>query len=124
MDALSDTIQSLLQDPQSMAQIQSLAQSLGLGDAIPAKSEAGLPATLLSAASPNAPEQQMMSALMKAAPLLSAANREDDAARLLSALRPLLNEARQKKLDEAGRILKMLRLLPLLRESGILQNIL
>ena len=48
----------------------------------------------------------------------------NDAARLLSALRPLLNEARQKKLDEAGRILKLLRLLPLLRESGILQNIL
>ena len=124
MDALSDTIQSLLQDPQSMAQIQSLAQSLGLSDAAGGKPEPGLPAAVLPAAGQNAPEQQMMAALMKAAPLLSAANREDDAARLLAALRPLLNEARQKKLDEAGRILKLLRLLPLLRESGILQNIL
>ena len=56
-------------------------------------------------------------------PLLTAANQEDDATRLLAALRPLLGEARRKKLDEASRILKLLHLLPLLRESGILQNI-
>ena len=45
-------------------------------------------------------------------PLLSQANREDDATRLLRALRPLLGEARQKKVDEAIQILQMLRLLP------------
>ena len=32
--------------------------------------------------------------------------------------------ARQKKLDEASKILKLLHLLPLLKESGVLQNIL
>ena len=41
-----------------------------------------------------------------------------------AALRPLLGEARQKKLDEASKILKLLHLLPLLKESGVLQNIL
>ena len=60
---------------------------------------------------------------LRAAPLLASANQEDDATRLLAALRPLLGEARRKKLDEAVRILKLLHLLPLLRESGILQNI-
>ena len=72
----------------------------------------------------NMQNDPMVSMLMRAAPLLSAANQEDDATRLLSALRPLLGEARRKKLDEASRILKLLHLLPLLRESGILQNIL
>ena len=116
MDALSAAIRDLLNDPQSAAQIQSLAQSLGLGDT---------PGTPPAAeVKPEDPTGQMMSAIMQAAPLLTAASKEDDAARLLAALRPFLGEVRQKKLDEAGRLLKLLRLLPLLRESGVLQNIL
>ena len=111
MDDLSGLIQNLLQDPQTMAQVQNLASSLGLSDTVPS-------------ASPAPPADPMVSALMRAAPLLSAANQEDDATRLLAALRPLLSEVRQKKLDEAARILKLLRLLPILKESGVLQNIL
>ena len=57
-------------------------------------------------------------------PLLSQANREDDATRLLRALRPLLGESRQKKVDEAIRILQMLRLLPLLKDSGVFSGLL
>ena len=43
---------------------------------------------------------------------------------LLRALRPLLSHARQKKVDEAIRILQMLRLLPLLKESGVFSGLL
>ncbi len=126
MDDLSAAIRDLLQDPQSMAQIQSLAQSLGLNDTQPASASAQNPlqALLPAAASPAQNADPMLSVLMRAAPLLAKANEEDDSTRLLSALRPLLSEARQKKLDDAGRILKLLHLLPLLRESGLLQNIL
>lgn len=125
MDDLSAAIRDLLQDPQSMAQIQSLAQSLGLNDTQPvsANTPNSLQA-LLPAASAAQNTDPMLSMLMRAAPLLAKASEEDDATRLLSALRPLLSEARQKKLDDAGRILKLLHLLPLLRESGLLQNIL
>ena len=126
MDDLSAAIRDLLQDPQSMAQIQSLAQSLGLNDAqqAPSNTVNPLQALLPAAASPAQNTDPMLSAIMRAAPLLAKVNEEDDAARLLSALRPLLSEARQKKIDDAGRILKLLHLLPLLRESGLLQNIL
>ena len=126
MDDLSAAIRDLLQDPQSMAQIQSLAHSLGLNDAqqAPSNTVNPLQALLPAAASPAQNTDPMLSAIMRAAPLLAQVNEEDDAARLLSALRPLLSEARQKKLDDAGRILKLLHLLPLLRESGLLQNIL
>lgn len=134
MDDLSAAIRDLLQDPQSMAQIQNLAQSLGLNDAAQAQpssppnntGSSNALQTLLPAITQtqNAQSDPMISMLMRAAPLLSAANQEDDATRLLAALRPLLGEARQKKLDEASRILKLLHLLPLLRESGLLQNIL
>ena len=125
MDDLSAAIRDLLQDPQNMAQIQSLAQSLGLNDTQPASANTPNPLqALLPAASAAQNTDPMLSMLMRAAPLLAKANEEDDATRLLSALRPLLSEARQKKLDDAGRILKLLHLLPLLQESGLLQNIL
>ena len=125
MDDLSAAIRDLLQDPHSMAQIQNLAQSLGLNDQSPAGTNTQNPLqALLPAVSQPQNTDPMLSMLMRAAPLLSKANEEDDASRLLTALRPLLSEQRQKKLDDAGRILKLLHLLPLLRESGLLQNIL
>lgn len=126
MDDLSAAIRDLLQDPQSMAQIQNLAQSLGLNDQQPAQTNTQNPlqALLPAAVSQTQNADPTLSMLMRAAPLLSKANEEDDASRLLAALRPLLSESRQKKLDNAGRILKLLHLLPLLRESGLLQNIL
>ena len=125
MDDLSAAIRDLLQDPQSMAQIQNLAQSLGLNDQSPAGTNTQNPfQALLPAVSQPQNTDPMLSMLMRAAPLLTKANEEDDASRLLAALRPLLSEPRQKKLDDAGRILKLLHLLPLLRESGLLQNIL
>lgn len=126
MDDISAAIRSVLNDPQSMAQIQGILQSLGADGAPPAPPPAPVQNTG-NAANPLGSLMQndnpMMAMLMRAAPLLTAANQEDDATRLLAALRPLLGEARRKKLDEASRILKLLHLLPLLRESGILQNI-
>ena len=85
------------------------------------KPAAAAPLNLLNTLNNSDP---MTAMLLRAAPLLASANREDDSTRLLAALRPLLGEARQKKLDEASKILKLLHLLPLLKESGVLQNIL
>lgn len=130
MDDLSATIRSVLNDPQSMAQVQSILQSLGTNDTAqntvsappaPAAASTGSLQSLLPSLGGDA---SMMTALLRAAPLISSANQEDEATRLLAALRPLLGEERRKKLDEASRILKLLRLLPLLRDSGVLQNIL
>lgn len=56
----------------------------------------------------------------KIMPLLSTFRQEDNNTRLLHALRPLLGPERQKKLDESVKMLSMLRLLPLLKEQGIL----
>ena len=67
---------------------------------------------------------EMLNMVTKLGPLLSQVNQEDDATRLLHALRPLLSEARQKKVDEAMKILQMMRLLPLLKESGVFSGLL
>ncbi len=172
MDDLSQQIKQILSDPQSIQQIQSMMNSLGLGGAQngdgqssqtpqsppPQSSETqsgGLdPAALAgmlrslglgsgpqaggtnTAPSPQSASVQnplgalggvtpeMLQTVSRIAPLLSQINREDDSTRLLRALRPLLSSSRQKKLDEAIKILQMMRLLPLLKESGVFSGLL
>lgn len=67
---------------------------------------------------------EMLQMISHVGPLLSQVNREDDSTRLLQALRPLLGATRQKKLDEAIKILQMMRLLPLLKDSGLFSGLL
>lgn len=141
MDDLNQQIQNILSDPQAMGQLQGLLRSLGGGQgdnqpqATPASSGPDL-SSLLGALGGSAPQPaqnesslagvspQALSMMTRLMPLLSQANREDDATRLLRALRPLLGEQRQKKVDEAIQILQMLRLLPLLKESGVFSGLL
>ena len=118
MDDLAAAVQSILNDPQSMAQIQGIMHSLG---ANPPQSPAPAPPPVQQNNAPAAP-LNLLNTLNANDPMT--AMLLDDSTRLLAALRPLLGEARQKKLDEAAKILKLLHLLPLLKESGVLQNIL
>ena len=53
--------------------------------------------------------------LLKVAPLISSLQQETDGTRLLHALRPLLSPSRQKRLDEAIRMLQLMRILPFLK---------
>lgn len=144
MEDLSQQIQNILSDPQAMGQIQGLLNSLNTGggqesssapEPAPASSGPDFSA-LLGALAGSQPAgnssttaltgltPQTLSLVSRLGPLLSQAGREDDATRLLRALRPLLGHARQKKVDEAIRILQMLRLLPLLKESGVFSGLL
>ena len=126
MDDLSKQLQSLLRDPGVQGQLSgllaSLGQSKGEAPAPAAEPDLGALAGLTQGGGGLGPEALSLAA--KLGPLLGKAAQEDDAARLLKALRPLLGEARQKKLDEALRILQLLRLLPLLKESGAFSGLL
>ena len=141
MDDLTQQLQKVLSDPQTMGQLQGLLSSLGGQEEKPATAPSGGPdlSALLGAlgggqASPPPAESPStalaginppaLSLMARLGPVLSQANREDAAPRLLRALRPLLGEARQKKVDEAIQILQMLRLLPLLKESGVFSGLL
>ncbi len=129
MDDLNQQINRLLSDPQSMQQLQSMAAALGLGSDTPAPApEPSPPQAPASTSNPlgglGGITPEALQLVTRIAPLLSKVNQEDDASRLLRALRPLLSAARQKKLDEAIRILQLMRLLPLLRESGLFSGLL
>lgn len=157
MEDLTQQLNQILSDPQSMQQIQGLLSSLGGntaggGESVsppPASPSApGLDMASLTGAlsalglggqtpSPSPPPSlqnplgalggvspEMLTTVTKLAPLLGQVNQEDDATRLLRALRPLLKPNRQKKVDEAVKILQMMRLLPLLKESGVFSGLL
>jgi hypothetical protein len=117
MDDLTAKLSELLSSPGSLDKIKSLAGMLG--------------GAVQDQPSPEQPEQEPNSSpfgmdadalqmISKVAPLLSGFKQEDDSTRFLRALRPLLGDERQKKLDEAVKILQMMRMLPLLKGSGIL----
>ena len=106
--ALSGQLGAILNDPQSMERIRSLAASLGLGDSPPAPA----PPAPAPAPAPAVPLQGMDPNLLQTV------------SRLMHALRPLLSPARQRKIDEAVRILQLMRLLPQLKQSGILTSLL
>lgn len=67
---------------------------------------------------------EMLQSILKIAPLLSSVQQEDDNTRLLYALRPFLKPQRQKRLDESANMMRMFKLLPLLKGSGILGGLL
>lgn len=63
---------------------------------------------------------EALASVAKLAPLLSSLNSDDDTTRLLDSLRPFLGSAKQKKLDEAKKMLRLLKILPLIKSKGIL----
>lgn len=122
MEDLGQQLQHMLSDPQSLQQLQGLLRSLGQG-ASEGPPPAAPPAAPLEGLGGAGLTPQALGLVTKLAPLLGQASQEDDATRLLRALRPLLGEARQKKVDEAIKILQLMRLLPLLKESGLFSGL-
>lgn len=48
---------------------------------------------------------------------------DDDRTALIKAIKPMLSEARQQKADEAIKMLRLIRILPVLRDSGFLKGL-
>ena len=63
---------------------------------------------------------ETLSTIMKIMPIISSINKEDKNTKFLSALRPLLSDKRQAKLDESVKMMQMIKVLPLLKGQGIL----
>lgn len=63
------------------------------------------------------PDLGQISAIM---PILQALNSQDERLDFINALKPLLSQERQKKADEATKLVKLMSVLPLLRERGIM----
>ena len=123
MDAMADKIGAMLRDPESVAQLQSLASMLGVGADSAEGAGAGTGTESKPPASPAIPPETVQG-MMKLAPILRDLRRETPDTGLLRALRPLLSPGRQKKLDDAIRIVQLLHVLPELQSSGVLRGLL
>lgn len=121
MDDFSDQISKILNDPQAMEQIRNMAGMFGGNSA--QNSTAAVPSAPVPTQNKNQGLNNMMSpeilsAVSQFMPLLSEYKKEDDGTRLLNALRPFLSSERKQKLDEATKMLQMMRFLPLIKKLG------
>ena len=113
MDDLIQKLANVLNDPDSMERVRKMAENI-LGESSKSDRKEGLKEDLGSVLG-NGELQSIMSIIGR---LKASGN--DPRAQLLTALKPHLSEPRRDKVDTAIKILKMLELLPYLRESGIL----
>ncbi len=112
MDDLSRKLADMLNDPDTLNQVRQMAESI-LGEE---KKEEN---------APKAPDISDIFGGVDISSLISIISRlksseNDDRTKLLYALKPHLSEPRREKVDTAIKILKAIELLPLLKDSGIL----
>lgn len=118
---ISDQISSLLNSPDGMDKIRSVAASL-FGQA---EEESGksAPTNLPSITPDLLKNADSMGNIMHLITLLKS-RPEDNRVSLLLALRPHLSEEKKAKVDKAVSLLKIASLLPILKEQGLLDSIL
>ncbi len=114
MDDLSEKLAGILNDPESMERVRQMAENI-LGD----NSEAAKPTSPLEDLGSVLGAADIQSIISIISRLKNSGN--DPRSQLLNALKPHLSEPRREKVDTAIKILKMLELLPLMKESGLLK---
>lgn len=112
MDDLSEKLASVLNDPESMERVRKMAENI-LGD----NSSPQPQNTSVSDISSVLGANEMQSIIKIVSQLKNTGN--DPRAQLLNALKPHLSEPKREKVDTAIKILKVIEILPFLRESGI-----
>ncbi len=114
MDELSQKLSELLNDPDSMERVKKMAENI-LGESQQPSAEPSFNADIGSILGVD----DLQSIISVISHLKNSGN--DPRTQLLTALKPHLSEPRRDKVDTAIKILKVLELLPLMKESGILK---
>lgn len=126
MDDLSSKINSILSDPQALAQIKGLGEKLMLNntdDKIHKEEQNRNDVSSLLQNISGSNSSDAFNLISKLAPILSDINKEDDTTRLLSALKPFLSTERSKKLTEATKLIRLMKLLPLIKDFSLLDSL-
>lgn len=114
MDELSERLAGVLNDPESMNRVRQMAESiLGSGQEPSAKGDSSF-----FDGEGTVPSADELKKIMNIMSKLKSA--DDSRTRLLLALKPHLSEPRKEKVDTAIKLLKLVDLLPYIKESGIL----
>lgn len=141
MDDLASMITQFLSSEEGMNQLRSVSAALGLPDPGAAGPQAGqngfvpppvnnstpnggIPFFSSEASSSQAGAPSLdLNTLMLMQRAISALNQDDRNTELLRALKPHFSEERAKKVDDAIRILQLIRLLPLVKDLGLFNRL-
>ncbi|MBE6810668.1 MAG: hypothetical protein E7521_06395 [Ruminococcaceae bacterium] len=118
MDDLSQKLAELLNDPDTMSRVQKMAENILDTDSKKADNTPPLAGTDSLFGEGIDPLQ--LSKIMSIVSKLKS-NNLDNRSQLLLALKPHLSAPRREKVDTAIKLLKLIDLLPLLRESGMFE---
>ena len=110
MDDIKEKLSGILNDPDSLSQLSELAENLFSREN--SSSEDNGPNT------GGFPDIEQLGNIMSIMSKLNSSN-DNDRTRLLNALKPYLSEKRQAKTDNAIKLLKIIELWPLIKESGM-----
>ncbi len=117
MDDMINKIQEILNDEESMNQIKKLSEMLA------SQNPDGMP-DLSSMSGGNNSENEGapfdFSKIMVLQEILAEANNKDKNSEFLYALKPLLKSESQVKVDKIVKLLKLMAMWPLIKDSGIL----
>ena len=116
MDDVIGKLGELLSDEESVRQLSELAQMLTSGD----EGTEGEPENGNVKSTVDGPD---ISALMKLTGLMGAASQSDKNSELLLALKPHLKEDKQKRVDKAIKLLKLIAVWNMAKESGLLNEL-
>ena len=143
MDDLASMITQFLSSEEGMNQLRSVSAALGLPDIGAAAPQAGqnsfVPPPVNNGSAPagggipffssqgsssqaGAPSLDL-NTIMLMQRAISALNQDDQNTELLRALKPHFSEERAKKVDDAIRILQLIRLLPLVKDLGLFNRL-
>jgi len=119
MDDLQEKLSRLLQDPKTMEQVKGLSEMLGFsGQNTSAPQEKEEKHNENDFPIGDVP-QEAIQTVAKLIPMLNSIKTEDEATRLLLALRPFLKEERQQKLDQAKKMLQLIKILPMIKNANL-----
>lgn len=121
MEDLTEKLTSLLGDPEIMDKIQNLSGLFGSSgnNNDDDKTEGKADEATKNSSDDFGFSPDMIGALFKIMPLLSSLGKDDKYTKFLKSLKPLLSEERQKKLGSSAKILKLMQIIPLIKDQGL-----
>lgn len=120
MEDLTEKLSSLLGDPEIMDKIQNLSGLFGSSENNQnnkTENEISEPKEDNSDNFGFSPD--MLGTLFKIMPLISSLGKDDKYTKFLKSLKPFLSEERQKKLGSSAKILKLMQIIPLIKDQGL-----
>ena len=116
MSDLTSKINEILNSEEGMQQVRNLASSLGL---TPPPENKGAETAPADTAKSNQNPAVNTDMLMNLQNIMSNLNTDDGNSSLLQALKPHLSEDRRKKVDDAVKIMQLVKLFPILKQTGL-----